>query len=116
MEKVRIDFKAVGSQDLERISDFKTYATGTINYIESHIELSSAWDEFETVYAIWWTDFGQKESVIDSDGMTIVPAEMLNRAGTLKMNLCASIVEDGILKARNTTYPVDVLELTRAVI
>lgn len=116
MEKVRIDFKASGFQDLERISEFKTYATDTINYIESHIELSPAWDEFETVYAVWWTDEEIKHSAIGSDGTTVVPKEMLDRPGILKMNLCASIIENGVVKVRNTSYPVDVLELIKAMV
>ena len=116
MEKTRIDFKANGFQDLERISEFKTYATDTINYIESHIELSPAWKDFDTVYAVWWTDEGKKESVIDPDGMTVIPEEMLDYPGVLRMNLCASIMENGIVKVRNTSFPVDVLELIKTMV
>ena len=113
MERQIIDFKADGQQ-LEMLTPFKSYAANTIRYIEARFNFyGDAWNGYSNIYAVWYTDTIQKESEI-IDGVTIIPAEVLARPGVLCVNLCANLESDGILKARMTSYPVNVLKLKKA--
>ena len=112
MEKQIIEFKTNGQQ-LEMVTPFKTYAANTIRYIEAHFNfIGDAWSSYSNIYAVCYTDTIQKGSEI-IDGVTIIPAEVLARPGVLSVNLCANLESDGILKARMTSYPVNVLKLTK---
>lgn len=114
MVKQIIEFKVHGD-NLERETPFTSFAANTINYIEARFYNldDRAWTGYDNIYAVWYTDFKQIETEI-VDGAAIIPAELLTRPGILKMNLCADKTENGVLVARNTSRPVDVLELTRA--
>lgn len=114
MVKQIIEFNVHGDI-LERETPFTTFAANTVNYIEARFNNLDdiAWTGYDNIFAVWYTDFKQKESEI-IDGMTVIPAELLTRPGLLKVNLCANKTENGVLVARNTSYPVDVLNLTRA--
>lgn len=114
MEKQIVKFRVIGDR-LEMLTPFKVYASNTVNYIEARVYglEDVAWTGYDSVYAIWYTDFVKKESEI-IDGVTIIPAEVLSKPGILRMNLCSDKSENGILVARNTSYPVKVLRLERA--
>lgn len=114
MVKQIIEFEVHGDK-LKMQTLFTTFAANTVNYIEAHFYNleSNAWTGYDNIFAVWYTDFKQKESEI-IDGVTVIPAELLTRPGLLKMNLCASKTEDGVLVARNTSNPVEVLNLARA--
>lgn len=117
MNKITIKFK-VNRQDLERITPLKNFASDTINYIDAQIELGEMWKDtqFTELYAIWYEEDenGQHDTLIDANGYVVIPAEALTRPGTLKMNLCGNIVEDGKLKYRLTSYSAEVLKLKKA--
>lgn len=113
MDKQTISFK-VQDQRVESMQPLPTFASDTINYIEAHFDLDRRWDGYDTVYAVWYTDVMhlQKSEIVD--GVTVIPQEILTSPGVLRMNLCANKVEDGVLVARMTSYPIDVLILFRA--
>ena len=113
MDKQIVTFRANNGQDLWLTSEFKTYAANTINYIEAHFLLGDHWREYQRIMAVWYTDLCQRSSEIDSNGITIIPAAVLTRPGILKMNLCADTIENDVLTARMTSYPVKALELAR---
>lgn len=115
MERQIIEFRVHGDR-LERLTPRMVYASNTVHYIEARfhdLESDSSWTGYDDIHAVWYTDFKQTDSEI-ADETTVIPAEVLTRPGVLKMNLCANKSENGVLIARNTSYPVDVLELTRA--
>lgn len=113
MKKQIIEFKADGQQ-LEMLTPFKAYAANTISYIEARFTFAGdSWSGYSNIYAVWYTDTIQKGSEI-IDGVTIIPAEVLARPGVLSVNLCANLESDGILKARMTSYPVNVMQLKKA--
>ena len=113
MERQVINFRAADGQQLEMLTPFKSFAIDTVNYVQAHFELCENWREYSELFAVWYIGNITKASEIDADGTTIIPAEVLARPGILTMNLCANLTEDNILKARLTSYPVDVLKLTR---
>lgn len=114
MKKAIIEFSASGNQKLERIAPLMTFATGTINYLEAHFNLSGAWCGYDERYAVWYSNNSKKESVIGEDGKTIIPQEVLDSPGILKMNLCFIKNGNGATAARLTSCPVDALKLIHA--
>lgn len=114
MEQLRIEFKADNGQDLIRTTKLKTFASDTVNYIITHFELAEHWREYERLAAIWYSDERTPYvSYIDADGVTVIPPEALTKPGILYINLCATTAENGILKARLTSYPVEALRLVK---
>lgn len=113
MEKTIIEFMSSG-QKLERLQQIRTFASDTVNYIEAQFELSDTWSGYDNVYAVWYTDDIHTKSSEIIDGVTIIPAEILSRPGTLMMNLCANKSENGVLVARMTSYPVEALKLRKS--
>lgn len=104
MEKVTLSFSAKG-QSLTGCP-FK-FASNTVNYIEAKFELGENWGGFDSVRAVWFTDFNCISTVLDTDGVCVVPHEVLNKAKReVKVNLVGSIVENGELTDRLTTYPI----------
>ena len=116
MEKQIIEFSAPGNQLLKRITPLRTFASDTINYIEARFDLSDEWSGYNERYAVWYNDTMQCGSLIDSDGKTIIPKEVLEAPGLLKMNLCFNQVENNRVVARNTSYPIDALRLTGTIV
>lgn len=113
MEKRTIRLK-VNGQNLELMEPLRTFSSDTVNYIRaSFIFSGDAWSGYDNILAIWYTDTRQKESEI-IDGETVIPSEVLADPGILCMNLCANKASDGVLVARMTSYPVNVLRLTAA--
>ena len=92
MEKVTLSFSAKG-QSL-RGCPFR-FASNTVNYIEAKFELCENWGGFDSVRAVWFTDFNCISTVLDTDGVCVVPHEVLNKAKReVKVNLVGSIVEN----------------------
>lgn len=113
MDRQIIEFRAQ-DEYLERMTPLNTYASNIVQYIEAHFTFEDdAWAGYDNIFAIWHTDFKTKESEI-IDGVTIIPAEVLNRSGVLQVNLCANKSEKGILVARMTSRPANVLKLRKA--
>ena len=99
------------------LTPLRVFSTEKVNYIEAHFRNldDSFWTGYDGVYAVWF-DEHDKEATEIVDGKTIVPAKMLKQPGILQMNLCANLVRSRILKARMTSYPVEVLKRTKAMI
>ena len=114
MKKQTIEFDAPGGQDLKRVSPLRTFATGTVNYIEARFVLSDTWAGYNERLAVWYNGSAKEETPIDESGVIVIPRKVLEQPGTLKMNLCFSCTGNGTTAKRLTSRPVDVLKLVKA--
>lgn len=106
MNKQIISFTA-NEQKLERVGGECHYSSNKVSYIEAVFDLGTNWDSFDSVRAIWFTDFVNGIStVLDADGTCIVPSEVLKRKCKVNVNLVGSIVENDVLTDRLTSYPM----------
>lgn len=115
MKKQTIKFKAVNGQQLERVTPLRDFATGTVNYLQAEFELSDIWNGYTEIVAVWFTDTVKKETPIDDTNVVTIPKEVLEKRGALKVNLSASLIENGDVVKRTTSYPTEALTLTSAV-
>ena len=109
MDAVTIKFKANGQQ-LTRVGS-DNFAANTVSYIRSEFELGDNWDGFDSIRAVWATDFAKVATVLDGSGACVVPWEVLNRTGTLYVNLVGSISDGDELTDRLTTYKAKALDV-----
>lgn len=112
MEQITLTFKA-DNQDLKRTGGVKKIASHTINYINTHFDLGHNWNGFDEVKAVW--NFNGKiiGTIIDGEGNSYVPEEFLTSLGKIEVNLQGTIVRDGKLIARLTTFPITAIEITK---
>lgn len=111
MEKQIITFSA-NEQCLQKTGGVDCYASNTVAYIEAHFDLGTNWSGYDSVRAVWFTDFVSGIStVLDSDGVCIVPHEVLTRKSAVKVNLVGSIADGDVLTDRLTTCPVVALTI-----
>lgn len=104
MQTVTLKFDVSG-QNL--IAGYLTrYASNTVNYVKAVFDLDGNWNSFDSVRAVWSTDFECISTVLDSEGVCYVPQEVLKRTGNVMVNLVGSIAENDELTDRLTTYPV----------
>lgn len=87
------------------------FASNTVSYIKAVFDLGKNWSGYDSVRAVWSTDFDCISTALDSDNTCIVPQEVLRRTQKVKLNLVGSIVEDDELTDRLTTYPVVALTI-----
>lgn len=104
MNKSILNFSA-NEQTLTVLNSIN-YASDTVSYIEAHFSLGTNWSGYDSVRAVWYNDFTRIATVLDSDGVCIVPSEVLARKGKVHVNLVGSIAEDDVLTDRLTSYPV----------
>ena len=109
MDAAVIKFKASGQQ-LSVVST-NLFAANTVNYIRAEFELGDGWDGFDVVRAVWATDFAKIATILDTDGVTMVPWEVLKRTATLYVNLVGSISDGDELTDRLTTYKAKALDV-----
>ena len=81
-------------------------STNKVNYIEARFDLGQNWSGYDSVRAVWFNDFQCISTVLDSQGVTFVPFEVMKRKGNVKVNLVGSISENDVLTDRLTSYPV----------
>ena len=106
MEKTIITFSA-NEQCLQKTSGIDCYASNIVSYIEAQFDLGENWSGYDSVRAVWFTDFaGGISTVLDSLGTCIVPYEVLTRKSEVKVNLVGSISNGEELTDRLTTCPV----------
>ena len=106
MEKQIISFTA-NEQALTRNGGECHYSSNKVSYIEAHFELGENWSGYDSVRAVWWTDFVKGIStVLDANGVCIVPSEVLKRKAKVNVNLVGSISADNVLTDRLTSYPI----------
>lgn len=109
MNKQIISFTA-NEQELVRNGGECHYSSNKVSYIEAVFDLGTNWDSFDSVRAIWFTDFVNGiATVLDPDGACIVPSEVLKRKCKVNVNLVGSIVENDVLTDRLTSYPITAL-------
>lgn len=109
-----IEFEASGGQDLKRVSPLQIFATGTINFLMAHFTFSDAWAGYNERLAVWYNGSAKEETPIDENGVIVIPREVLEQPGTLKVNLCFNHTDSNGLTARLTSRPVEVLQLVKA--
>ena len=111
MEKQIITFSA-NEQTLTKTGGVDCYASNTVAYIEARFDLGDNWSGYDSVRAVWFTDFvGGISTVLDSQGVCVVPFEVLTRKGAVKVNLVGSIADGDVLTDRLTTCPVVALTI-----
>ena len=106
MNKQIITFTA-NEQALVRVGGEYHYSSNKVSYIEAHFDLGENWSGFDSVRAVWFTDYATGIStVLDTEGICIVPTEVLNRKAKVNVNLVGSIVVNDVLTDRLTSYPI----------
>lgn len=104
MEQITLNFTA-SEQALNPPNSQYNFASNTVSYIKAVFDLGENWSGYDSVRAVWNTDFECISTVLDSDNTCIVPQEVLKRTGKVMVNLVGSIVENDELTDRLTTYP-----------
>ena len=109
MEKQIITFSA-NEQQLLKTGGIHEYASDTVSYIEAQFDLGQNWSGYDSVRAVWATAFGTVIStVLDADGICMVPVEVLTRRAEVYVNLVGSISENSVLTDRLTTFRITAL-------
>ena len=104
MDRQILHFTA-NEQELSVLDPIKI-SSNKVNYIEAHFDLGQNWSGYDSVRAVWFTDFNCISTVLDSSGVCSVPFEVMKRKGCVKVNLVGSISENDVLTDRLTSYPV----------
>lgn len=105
MNKQIITFTA-NEQSLVRVGGECHYSSNKVSYVEAHFGLGDNWSGYDSVRAVWFTDFVKGIStVLDGEGNCTVPTEVLKKKDRVFVNLVGSIVSNGELTDRLTTYP-----------
>ncbi len=105
MEKQIITFSA-NEQILKKTAGQERFADDVVGYIEAHFDLGDNWTGYDSIRAVWYTAFAQISTVLDQDGVCLVPPEVCNKKEVVNVNLVGSIVENNELTDRLTTYPI----------
>ena len=105
MNKQIITFDA-NEQSLIKTGGVDKYSSNKVSYIEAHFNLGENWSGYDSVRAVWFTWYECISTVLDTEGICIVPYEVLKRTEKVMVNLVGSISEDDVLTDRLTTYPV----------
>ena len=112
MEVTKITFQA-DEQNLVKTGGVDKYASNTVDYVEAQFTLGTNWTGYDSVRAMWKFGSDVMATVLDHEGKCIVPHELLERRGELKVNLVGSIVEDEVISDRLTTFPIVALIVTK---
>ena len=110
MNKQLITFSA-NEQSLIKTGGIDHYADNIVAYIQAKFELGENWHDFDSVKAVWFTRYEQRESVLDTEGYCDVPTEVLALKAVVMVNLVGSVAENDVLVARLTTYPVEAVTI-----
>lgn len=110
MEKFKVSFVA-NNQQLTATGT--KHASDTYADIEATFALGERWTDMDSVSAVWWNDFTRIATVLDSEGKCTVPHEVLMRKGCVRVNLVGSVVENGELVTRLTSYSAEAFTSTR---
>jgi len=105
MNTVTLHFRA-DNQKLTPLDGIYKYASNTVEYIRAVFDLGENWTDFDVVRAAWFTDYDCIVTVLDPDGVCVIPAEVLNKRTEVCVNLFGCDVEEDELIDRLTTYPI----------
>ena len=109
MDKQIITFSA-NQQHLHKTGGLDIFATKTVSYIEAHFDLGDNWDGYDSIEAVWWNDRTRPiRAVLDTEGICIVPPEVLTKKGEVYVNLVGVISTNDTLTDRLTTHPITAL-------
>lgn len=109
MDKQIITFSA-NEQTLRKTGGLDIYASKTVSYIEAHFDLGQNWSGYDSIEAVWWNDYVRPvRTVLDTEGICVVPTEVLLRKGAVYVNLVGVISSDNVLTDRLTTHPITAL-------
>lgn len=109
MDKQIITFSA-NQQHLHKTGGLDIFATKTVSYIEAHFDLGDNWDGYDSIEAVWWNDYVRPvRTVLDTEGVCIVPTEVLLRKSVVYVNLVGVIASGNTLTDRLTTHPITAL-------
>lgn len=111
MDQITLSFK-VNDQDLLKTGGMKRIASHTVNYIQTKFDLGHNWNDFDEIQAVWSYGSTIIGTPLDEEGVCHVPDELLTKTGKISVNLQGTIVKDGKLKARLTTFPIIAIEIT----
>ena len=107
MERNIISFSA-NQQELIKTGGISHYASNVVGYIVAEFDLGENWTEFDSVRAVFKSDYETVPAVL-SRGACVIPFEVLKRRSTVKMNLVGSVAESNVLVDRLTSYPITAL-------
>ena len=105
MNKKSIAFRA-SEQTLAKTSGAEDFASNTIGYIEATFVLDTNWTGFDSVRAVWQSQYYTISAVLDAYGKCLVPAEVKYYKSKVFVNLVGSNVVNNVLTDRLTTYPI----------
>lgn len=105
MNPLKLTFTA-NEQALTKTDNFTDFASNTVSYIEATFTLGENWSGYDSVRAVWKTDYYTISTVLDANFTCIVPTEVLRYKAKVFVNLVGSIVENDTLTDRLTTFPV----------
>lgn len=109
MDKQIITFSA-NEQTLRKTGGLDIYASKTVSYIEAHFDLGQNWSGYDSIEAVWWNDYVRPvRTVLDTEGVCIVPPEVLMRKSVVYVNLVGVIASGNTLTDRLTTHPITAL-------
>ena len=111
MEQVILNFRA-NEQGLSG----RTYrfASNTVRYVKAVFDLGDNWQGYDSVRAVWATDYNCISTVLSFEGECVVPFEVLKRVGKVRVNLVGSISTGNELTDRLTTYPLEAIIIDKA--
>ena len=113
LEKTIITFSA-NEQKLIKTGGIECYASNIVSYIEAHFDLGANWSGYDSVRAVWSNDNNMSviSTVLDSNGVCVVPFEVLKTKGIVKVNLVGSISVSDVLTDRLTSFPCEAVKVT----
>ena len=110
MDRQIITFEA-NEQTLIKTGGLDNYSSNKVSYIEAHFALGQNWAGYDSVRAVWSTRYECISTVLDTEGICVVPYEVLKWKDKVIVNLVGSISENDVLTDRITTYPIKALEV-----
>lgn len=110
MNRNIITFTA-NEQALVKTGGLDDYASNTVSYIVCEFELGDSWEDFDSVRAVFSSDFETVPAVL-AHGSCLIPFEVLRYRSEVKVNLVGSVVEAGTLVDRLTSFPITALTVT----
>ena len=105
MNPLKLTFTA-NEQALTKTDNFTDFASNTVSYVEATFTLGENWSGYDSVRAVWKTDYYTISTVLDANFTCVVPTEVLRYKAKVFVNLVGSIVENDTLTDRLTTFPV----------
>lgn len=105
MNKKAIAFTA-SDQTLTKTAGSERYASNTVSYVEATFTLGENWTGFDSVRAVWKSQYYEISAVLDAYGKCDVPPEVMYYKSQVFVNLVGSSVSGDEITERLTTYPI----------